>query len=351
MTLSQLKAVCAAYHDKTAADLTVNSVDLFLVAANNVRRSAELRHNFELSRVSATLSIDGVEGGALSDAAITNAVGDTCTVTGTLSPAITGTYTRMAGVSVNGKAVFLKSSGTVGILFAYATGWALSASLTTLMADVLTGPSNSWTLTSTSVNPAGTYTLQGTNTGTPVITNSGTEDFASIKEVIAVQRTRPDGTLVPLDFTRADIPIERDRYELELSDDFWPAARYPSDAQILSRGSTSTVYQRGRKLFLYPADTTSTEDLEVTLECYALLNDYVAADLNDSTPSDFFVEFGAAFLQWSIILELNHYFHTFVPRQEGVLPPGSPQALAEQGWQDLLLWDSFMVDANSTRSR
>jgi hypothetical protein len=174
--------------------------------------------------------------------------------------------------------------------------------------------------------------------------------FASIKEVVAVMRQRPDGTFIPLDFARADIPIERDRTELEFEDSLFPYVRYPSDADIRTGGSSSSIIQRGRKLEIYPHfnDVTSTP-LSCRLECIGWLADYVDADLSDTSPSDFFVEHGAAYLQWGIIIELNAYFKTYVPRQEGNL--GEPQTKMDAAWHDLLLWDTYAVDSNTTRSR
>ena len=75
MTLATLKAVCAAYHRKTVDELTQNGVDLFLVAANNARRNAELRHNFEFARVLATLDSVVAAGSPLSAATVTESSG------------------------------------------------------------------------------------------------------------------------------------------------------------------------------------------------------------------------------------------------------------------------------------
>lgn len=69
-TLGKLKKVVAAFFERTEADLTVLGEDLFLNAANNARRDAELLHNFEYARITATLSIDSVNGASLLDAVI-----------------------------------------------------------------------------------------------------------------------------------------------------------------------------------------------------------------------------------------------------------------------------------------
>lgn len=66
MLFSALKTICASYHGKITGDLTINGVDLFLVAANNVRKRAELLHNFESAWCKGTLSVAPTTGGAFS---------------------------------------------------------------------------------------------------------------------------------------------------------------------------------------------------------------------------------------------------------------------------------------------
>lgn len=350
-TLSEIKAACAAFHGKTASDFTVNGVDLFLVAANNARRDAELRHNFEYARCRATLSIDPTDGGALSAAVIegnTSSDATSLTAAGTVTPgSVVGTFHRSA--TQVGGAYYYTSLGPANeswILYFSVTTWFLVnfhdyPNFAELVGD--------WSMVGTAADPTGTYTPNNGATGNVTIAGVTASTFSGVKEVTAITRTRPDGTHMPLDFTRADIGLERDRYELELSDDYWPASRYPSDAQILLSGSTSTLVQLGRTIFIHPKDTTSTEDLDVILYGYGMLSDYGTAALADTTPTDFFVEFGAAYLQWSVICEINYLWKSFVPRTEGNLSP--PEQAREKAWRDLLLWDTYLVDSNSTRSR
>ena len=65
MTLTQILTAAASYLGKTTADLTVNGLDLGLLALNQVRTTAELTHDFEFKRKLATLTVDGVTGGSL----------------------------------------------------------------------------------------------------------------------------------------------------------------------------------------------------------------------------------------------------------------------------------------------
>ena len=47
MTFLQLRSMMAAYLQKSVPDLTINGADLSLLALNNVRRTAEMLHDFE----------------------------------------------------------------------------------------------------------------------------------------------------------------------------------------------------------------------------------------------------------------------------------------------------------------
>jgi len=259
-------------------------------------------------------------------------------VTGTLTPDAVGSY-NLSGTA-RGFNVYIRTDGAY-ILFNTSTAWGVME-----FGPVAT---RYWTFASVATSPAGSYTAAGTATGTATVALSTSATWASIKEVIAVSRSTGDGFLLPLDFTRSDIVIERDRYEREMSDEWEPYNRYPSDAQTLNRGANGSVIQRGRTLYVYPVPEDSTTDFDVTLECYGRLADYTAASLLDTEPTDFFVEFGSTYMQWAIICELNYLFKTYVNRTEGNLT--APEQARETAWRNLLLWDTYMVDANSTRSR
>lgn len=341
MTLATLKSTCAAFHKKTASDLTVNGVDLFLVAANNARKQGELLHNFEYCRVQATLDIDGTTGGALSSAVIT---GDTpavrsILVAGTLTPDVTGTYHAQG--TLNGATLYMASQNWYQVYLADPTNsiWLLQDFRLNL----------TWDLITANDPPVGVYTAVS-GVGIPTVTDTSMGSvFSGVREVVAVQRTNSDGTLSPLDFTRADIPIERDRYKIELSDNYDLEYRYPSDARFLSRGTDGSIIQRKQTLYIYPVPATSVDSLHCTLEGYGWLNDYTAANLTDVAATDFIVEHGFQWLQWAIICELNFFYKTFVPRQEGNLSP--PEQARETAWHNLMTWDAYLVDSNSSRPR
>lgn len=239
MNLVDLKATCAAYHNKEPEDLLVGSVDLFLTAANNARRLAEKRHNFEAAWVKATLNVD------------------------------------------------------------YVTG-ALFSNAVTLPAD----------------------------------------RFSSVKEIISLQGQVND-CWVPIRFTHPKgLPEAYD----------WTYPRYPTDGQALSCASNFGLVIRGDNVYLFPDQTTSGT-LAIRIEGYGWLNDYTEAMLTNGSaaPQDFLLEFGFDYLQWSIIIELNYRFHTFVNRQEGNV--GTPSALKQEAWEDLVAWDVYRLSPHLRDTR
>ncbi len=336
MTLSDLEYSCAAILDVAVADFTISGKNAFLVAANNARKNAELRHNFEYARVTASLDIDGETGGDLVDATIEDGV-NVFTMTGTLSPNITGVWVKTG--NFNGLPTFMLIQDSAIFTLVFDSAWTIF-----MVGD----DAVQWTGPATN-SPAGTYTPTAPNTGTGTATYSASP-FTLIREVIAVSRAREDGSLIPLDFARADIPIERDRTELEFQDSLYPYLRYPSDADVQSRGSSASIIQRRQTLFVYPHfNMTDAQPLSVQLEAYAWLQDYTAANLTNIVPDDFLVEHGFRYLQWAIVCDLNYIFRRFVSRQEGNIP--MPQAERDLAWRDLVAWDAYMVDSNTTRSR
>jgi len=68
MTLDEIITVAARYLEKARADLTIDNVDFGLVAANQVRRTAEQLNDFNFTRKFLTVSVDGVTGGSLDEA-------------------------------------------------------------------------------------------------------------------------------------------------------------------------------------------------------------------------------------------------------------------------------------------
>lgn len=343
-TLSKLQSAVAAYHSVASSAFTISGVNLFLEAVNNAIKEAQMLHDFEDCRCTALLNIDAAVGGNLIDATLESQSSTTAVVTGTLVPDVTGTYVQNG--FFGGYPLFMLSGSPTYFLYynANKTSYLISSTLTSA------APSAYWLPAVAQTTIAGSYVHGGTATGTATVALSLGSVFSGIREVLAVTRQRPDGTYIPLDFARADIPIERDRTELEFSDNLFPYLRYPSDAQINARGTNSSVIQRGGNLSIYPRYTAGvTTPFAIRLECFGWLNELDANSLLDTTPSNFLIDYGYIWLQWYTIVELNYIFKTFVPRTEGNLV--SPEKVRDEAWAKLTLFDSYRVDSNTTRSR
>lgn len=65
MTISNLKAAIAAYHQKGLADFTVSGVDLVLLAINNARKAADRVHDWNAQQMELELSVVPSTGGDL----------------------------------------------------------------------------------------------------------------------------------------------------------------------------------------------------------------------------------------------------------------------------------------------
>jgi hypothetical protein len=70
MTLLALRSMIAAYLQKSVDGLVINGVDLGITALNNVRRQAEMLHDFEFSRRHVTVSVNRMSGGTLLDSVL-----------------------------------------------------------------------------------------------------------------------------------------------------------------------------------------------------------------------------------------------------------------------------------------
>jgi len=338
----------AAILGQSEAALTVGSVDLFLESVNNVRKNAQMVHNFEYTRMRATLDINGETGGSLEDAVFANGrtvvvTDNTYTTDNLESPWILVSAEEGRESTPIWCCPNIQGIDFIPVFLTWTNSeWVIAKP--TDFSYVFSGPT-------TRANPSGVYAGTGTVVGESLTVTVAYSDvpFTSVKEVVAVTTTRADGTDVPLDFTNPAVSVERDRYSSELTDYYTQEERYPSDAQIMSRGVSAAVIQRGRTLYLYPTDTITAEPLAVNLEGYGWLRDYTDADLNATTPTDFFIEHGFSFLQWAVVCELNYVFQKFVPRQEGVI--SAPEKARDDAWRVLLLWDTYQVDSNMTRSR
>jgi hypothetical protein len=170
----------------------------------------------------------------------------------------------------------------------------------------------------------------------------GTTTLVTVKKVLRGWLADGFGGSRPLKF------INRD-YQAEDVAQRWagiPVPFAPSQRDMPTYPYFFELYltQQGSKLYLYPSSikVTQTDPVAVALDVVRYFPDYKDSDEN----SDFLLQFGSDFLQWSSVCQLNTFSKEFVPRQEGNVGP--PTDLLEQAWKDLLAWDAQLITTGDT---
>lgn len=342
MNLLDIKTSVANYFGKALADLTILSQDIFLVAANQVRRFVEMEHDFEHSRRLLRLSVDRTTGGSLSSATLDGAGAASLTATGVTSPTTAGVYTRQNGL-VNGKPWYTKlgaTSATSYVIFHTSSNstWNL----------VVWGDFPDFDLNGGKFSRASGATPIGDLVGSlgysGTTTISATNDWSEVKQIIDVGVFDTDGNLLPVTWTTVAESMERQRKVTR----FEP--RYPNDAEVRNApGTASRVNFSGNHVYLFPQPLEEGDPVTLGLECYTFRNDWTADDLGASVTGDEWTNHGAQFLLWGTIVHLNHRFKNFVFRQEGNLPP--PTELRNEGLDAFIQWDGHKYEQNRRHSR
>lgn len=328
-TAGDLKSLIAIYMGyASTASLTVNGFDIGLFALNAARRVAEREHDFKYSESNVFLSIPSV--GAGLDQAYTSSV---ATVTGTLSPDVTGAYTQQ-GI-FNGHPLYMKITMTIYVIwFQLSSGkWVITDATTFGNGDPGT---DYFSLISSAQSPAGTYTANGTNTGAPVVALTAA---IGVKRVKYVSLPIAGGDYEPIEFLT--------------NDQFLNRVRMQTGRQVFNAGKTlanlgSTLlgnpvaYQNAQMLYLAPAGLTFP--ITAQLSVVQWMPDYIA-----DASTDFFTNYAPEFLQWQAILEVNKYQKRFTIRQEGDIDEDHVKMMADQALQSLIVWDSGIENGTTER--
>ena len=332
MTLYEIKTAVATYFKTTIADLTQNSQDLFLVAANQVRRQAELMHDFEFSRKLVTVSVNGVTGGSLEDAVVygTSTEVNIKTVVeaglfdtdGNLRPVEWTTVAEgierqridndMATPRYPTDSWFTNEPAGYGRFeMSGGTIYRWPKDLThnfTLGLEVYT-MSDDWTSSaesSVTVASAGTAGYNGNYTSLGLFNG----------KTLYYREATPNSYFI---FYSASAG----RWHLQLNElEDGVAPGYQS--------ATSTAASP-------PAATWSANAASGT------------AVVTLSTVSDTWTTHASQYLMWGIIVHLNYYYKEFVLRQEGNL--GSPEKLRDEALAAFMDWDAYRYEQNRRHGR
>lgn len=321
MIVGDLQKFIAAYSGRTAvSDLTLNGIATGLVALNTARRKVEKLHDFKYSRAYATLSIAST--GSLISA---SSIGNVVTVTGTQSPDARGTYIQI-GTFDDLPLYFCEDVGFF-IYYDGSTGW--------LLANNVQDGTNSYYFAGSSNSPAGTYVHLGTYTGSAVATFAST---GSIKRVTGVQLPIAASNYRPIEFLTSQ--EWNDRIARQIGRSTYVAA--DTIAALGIANANPIAYQQGQSIYIVGSGTF-TFPITARLEVVRFMPDYSA-----DTDHDFFCDFGAEYLQWAAILELNKHFKQFIPVAEGSIPEAAVEKFADEALQALIKWDNDLDAATST---
>ena len=339
MTLLQLRSMMAAYLQKSVPDLMINGADLSLLALNNVRRTAEMLHDFEFT----SEACDGDDGrDERGDAWMMRCwrAVPTCEVKSVIECGIYDDEFNMQPVEWTTVAESIERQRQMKPGFGprYPTDW----EATTRSGGGLNGQriafvgNDIWCVPTM---PGGTFDLE-------LEVYTFQQDWTSTSDsVIVEQLTNPTGA----------------------NGSYWPYGIYnqrPLYINILY-GPPAALYVIwwdgvGEWRVTPMADLgkpTVTNYMGMTAQAmvpggaYVMHGSWTATAsagiavvemMPGSDTSDVWLTKGAQYLMWAGIVEVNHLAKEFVFRQEGNLPP--PEKLAETALETFRQWDAFKYE-------
>lgn len=346
MTLLELKTACANYHKVGLSDLTVLGQDLGLAALNQVRLTAELDHDFNFNRKLLSLSVSTVTGASL-DSAVIYGTATTVNIKTILDVGTFDTggnfvpqdwttieeglerqrednpygglrYQSDADIpsSPRGSRRFTIANNT---LYNFPIAEVAETITVGIWADVFTAD---WTA-NTTIAITGTtgvtafndtYYLTGEYAGRGIWVNSN-----------PLTVTAPSGNIARI------LWWDTSMWLMTSAQDWGSAAT----GNYGSTAATSTTT---------PAGLTFTGHGTVTGTPVA-----GTATSTLTSANDVWTKWGAQYLQWAAIDQLNRYFKTYVARQEGNL--ASPSDLAAKGLEAFKDWDIAKYEQHRRHGR
>src|SRR5580765_2931389 len=333
MTLLELRSTMAVYLQKTVPDLTVNGVDLTILALNNVRRKAEMLHDFEFSRRHVTVTVDGLDGGTLDD--VIQEGSPTCEV---------------------------KTVIECGV---YDDGWNIHPLEWTTVAESLERQRQ--------VKPGYPPRYPTDGSATVVDGGMGLQRIAFCgNDVWCIPRMQPglfDVEIEAYTFqqdwsaTSDSVVVSGVLGGAAMNGSYWPYGIFNQRALYLNFLSGAPVAMDA--IWYVPGEWKITPIADVGKATGALANYQVMVATTmmpsgtyvghgtfsgqgivtaapGSDTSDVWLSKGSQYLLWAGIVEVNHLCKEFVFRQEGNLPP--PQDMADSALETFRQWDSFRYE-------
>jgi hypothetical protein len=327
VTIAEFKSAIAGYLQVASADLTVNGVDLGLLALNQARRKAELEYDFEFQRRLVSLTVDGSTGGDLDDVVLYG----------------TATSVDIKTILDMGQ---LDDDGNIRPVEWTTAGESLERQRQDNRFITPRYPTDNWART----GPLGRMRYELRDDKIYLFPRDATSsaDVTVVMEIYAFTDNFTDSTAV---VTGTLSPNAVGTYQMvtkvsgtqpfyifegsELGLLFYTGSTWALqyDFKIWGSAGTSSTDPSGSYTPLAPATGTAT---------------VVATDITDTMQS-IWLSRGEQYLLWQSIVQLNHLHKEFVYRQEGNLAP--PQVLADQGLAALREWDTMRFEAHRRHSR
>lgn len=333
MTITEIKTAAAAYHKKTLSDLTVNGLDLGIVAVNQVRLQAELNHDFNFQRKLLTLDVDSVTGGSLEDAVIY----------GTSTEAQIKTLLDVGQVDEFGNFIPLEwttteeglerqraTNGYDFVRYANNEPWQ-SAPDGQRRFTITNNRMYSWPKTEDSETLSmqmEAYIFSGDWQSNTVVTVTGATGVTAVNQTYTYSGTH-NGFFY---YTSAD-----GVYVIYYDGDEWIITALPGS-------STTNSYALAADGEDGPAGTYTGQGTFTGTPTVA-----VSGATTEPVDSNIWTTHGQQYLLWGSILHLNHYFKTFVPRTEGNLGP--PERLAAEALEAFKTWDVYKYEGARRHGR
>jgi hypothetical protein len=341
MTLFQLRSVIAGYLQKSVLELTVNGVDLSLMALNQVRRDAEMLHDFEFSRRHVTVTIDAVGGGTLEDPVLEGQ--PSCEVKSVIECGIYDDDFNVMPVEWTTIAESLERQRQIKPGFGprYPADWEATTGYYDVgLTRIALCGNDIWLV------PQGEqHKLIDLEFEVYAFTPDWSDKTDSVRVVGVLGMDNVDGTYWPygtfngrpfyLNIANGGVapggatPAQRAIW-------YRPGQWMISAAQWMGQTPATGNYQSMAATTMYPAGGYSPHG---AWQGNGIVEVQVGNDV-----TDIWLRHGAQYLLWAAIVQINHMCKEFVFRQEGNLPP--PEKLAESALENFRQWDSFRYEEN-----
>jgi hypothetical protein len=340
MTLLQLRSMMAAYLQKSVPDLTINGADLSLLALNNVRRTAEMLHDFEFSRKHVTVTIEGMSGGTLDD--VVQEGSPTCEVKSVIECGIYDDKFNVHPVewTTVSESIERQRQMKPGFGPRYPSdGEATTGCYGMDLQRIAFCGNDIWCV------PTG---QRGQFFDLELEVYTFQQDWTSTSDSVIVEQltnpTNANGSYWPY-----GIYNQRPMYvnilygpPAALYVIWWDGGGEWRVTPMADLGNVSpTNYMAMTATTMVPGGAYVPKG---TWTATATAGVAMVEMMPGSDTSDVWLTKGAQYLMWGGIVEVNHLAKEFVFRQEGNLPP--PEKLRDEALENFRQWDSFRYEEN-----